>query len=150
MKPSDPPGPPGPEDSLQPSPPATENAPNGATTQEEDGAVQLCLLREIFNGGKPPNNLPKGTLVLDKDDVDKEVAEALVADILNHYQTITNLLEAGVGTEHCALSNEAWLRLHNALMAHMINSISHSFMANANDSLFSTLMPQECILLSDL
>jgi len=74
----------------------------------------------------------------------------LVATILNHYQTIANILEAGVGTEHCALTNLAWLRLHNALMAHMINSISTSFMAKANDLLFSTLMPEEQILLSDL
>ena len=144
--PSDPPGPPGPEDPLQPS----ENAPNGATTQEDGAASQLRLLREIFNGGKPPNDLPKGTFLLDKDDVDEEVAETSVATILNHYQTIANLLEAGVGTERCALSNEAWLRLYNALMAHMINGISHSFTANVNDLLFSTLLPAERVLLSDL
>ena len=144
--PSDPPGPPGPEDPFQ----SPQNAPNGATTQENDAASQLRLLREIFNGGKPPNDLPKGTLLLDKDDVDEEVAEASVTTILNHYQTIANILEGGVGTEHCALSNEAWLRLHNALMAHMINGISHSFTANANDSLFSTLLPEERVLLSDL
>jgi hypothetical protein len=118
--------------------------------QEEDAAAQLRLLREIFNGGKPPSDLPKGTFLLDKDDVDEEVAEASVTTILNHYQTIANILEAGVGTKHCALSNEAWLRLHNTLMAHMINGISHSFTANANDSLFSTLLPQERVLLSDL
>ena len=146
---SDPPGPPGPEDPIQP-PPVTANTPNGVTTQEDGTAPQFRLLREIFNGGKPPNDLPKGTFLLDKDDVDEEVAENSVATILNHYHTIANLLEAGVGTEHCALSNVAWLRLHNALMAHMINGISLSYTAKANDLLFSTLMPEEQTLLSDL
>jgi hypothetical protein len=148
--PSVPPGPPGPEDTLQPPSPDTANAPNGATPQEDVAASQLRLLREIFNGGKPPSEPPKGTLLLDKDDVDEEVAETSVATILNHYQTIANILEAGVGTEHCALSNVAWLRLHSTLMAHMINGISTSFRANANDLLFSTLMPEEQALLSDL
>ena len=148
--PSDPPGLTGPEDTLQPPPPDTANAPNGATTQEDGGASQLRLLREIFNGGRPLSDLPKGNFMLDKDDVDEEVAETSVNTILNHYQTITNLLEAGVGTEHSALSNVAWLRLHNALMAHMINGITHSYTANANDLLFSTLMPEERVLLSDL
>jgi hypothetical protein len=82
--------------------------------------------------------------------VDEEVAEVSVSTILNHYQTIANILEAGIGTEQCALSNVAWLRLHNALMAHMINGISLSYTANANDLIFSTLMPEERVLLSDL
>jgi hypothetical protein len=54
MKPtSDPPGPPGPEDTLQ-APPDTANAPNGSTMQGDSAASQLRLLQEIFNGGKPP------------------------------------------------------------------------------------------------
>jgi len=141
--PSDPPGPPGPEDTIQPPSPNTAPAPHGATTQEDFAAPQLRLLREIFIGGKPPSDPPKGTLLLDKDDVDEEVAEVSVATILDNYQTIANILEAGVGTKNCALSNMGWLRLHNALLAHMINGISHSFTANANDLLFSTLMPDE-------
>jgi hypothetical protein len=112
--------------------------------------MQLRLLREIFDGGRPPTDLPKGTLLLDSDDVDEEAAGASVTTILNHYQTIANILEAGVGTESSALSNLAWLRLHNTLMAHMINGISHSFTAKANDFLFSTLMQEERILLNDL
>ena len=148
--PSDPPGPLDPGDTLQPSTHNTTIAPNGATMQEDGAAAQLRLLQEIFNGGKPPNDLPKGTVLLDKDDVDEEIAENSVATILDHFQTIANILEAGVGTEHSALSNVAWLRLHNALMAHMINGISRSYTANANDLLFSTLMPGEQALLSDL
>src|SRR6266852_4178269 len=148
--PSDPPGPPGPEDTLQPPSPNTVPAPHGATTQEDVAAPQLRLLREIFIGGKPPSDPPKGTLLLDKDDVDEEVTEVSVATILDNYQTITNILEAGVSTKNCALSNMGWLCLHNALLAHMINGISHSFTANANDLLFSTLMPDERVLLSDL
>ena len=148
--PSDPPGPPGPEDTIQP-PPDTSTASTGATLQEDGTAMQLRLLREIFNGGKPPTDLPKGTLLLDSDDVDEEAAGASVATILNHYQTIANILEAGIGTQNSALSNLAWLRLHNTLMAHIINGISHSFTAKANDFLFfSNLMQEEQILLNDL
>jgi hypothetical protein len=136
--PFDPPGPAGPKEPCHASPYITNNMPIGTTTQEEEAAPQLCLLHETFNRGMPPEDLPKGTLLLDKDNVDEEVMKTLVATILNYYQTITNLLEASVGTEHCALSNEAWLCLHNMLMAYMINGISHSFMANANNLLFST------------
>ena len=147
--PSDPPGPPGPEEPIQPGP-VTVNAPQSVTMEEEDTASQLHLLREIFNGGKPPNDLPKGIFLLDKDDVDEEVTDVSVDTIRTHYDTITNLLEAGIGTEHCTLSNEAWLNLHNSLMAHIINGISCSFTASPNDTLFSTLMPQERALLSNL
>jgi len=147
--PSDPPGPPGPEEPIQPGP-VTVNAPQSVTMEEEDTASQLRLLREIFNGGKPPNDLPKGIFLLDKDDVDEEVTDVSVDTIRTHYDTITNLLEAGIGTEHCTLSNEAWLNLHNSLMAHIINGISCSFTASPNDTLFSTLMPQERALLSNL
>jgi len=88
--------------------------------------------------------------MLDSDDVDEEIAKVPLATSLEHFDTIASILEAGVGTENCALSNEAWLRLHNALMANIINGISHSFTANTNELLFSTLMPNEQILLSDL
>ncbi len=142
----DPPGP-GPEESFQQSPPqATEKSSDDATAQEEETAPQLRLLREIFNGGCPPEDLPKCNFMLDSDDVDEGIAEVPAATILEHFDTVANILEAGVGTINCALSNEAWLRLHKALMANMINGISNSFMTNANESLFSTLRLMEGIL----
>jgi len=55
--------------------------------------------------------------------VDEGIAEVPAATILEHFDTVANILEAGVGTINCALSNEAWLRLHNAIMANIINGI---------------------------
>jgi hypothetical protein len=147
-QPSDPPGPMGPEDPLK-TPTNTARA-LSATPQEEEDAAQLRLLRAIFIGGKPPADLPKGLFMLDKDDVDEEAAGKSINSILNHFETIADLLEAGIGTKHTQLSNEAWLRLNNTILAHMINGISRSFEANANDTLISILLPKEQGLLANL
>ena len=147
-QPSDPPGPMGPEDPLK-TPTNTARA-LSATPQEEEDAAQLRLLRAIFIGGKPPADLPKGLFMLDKDDVDEEAAGKSINSILNHFETIADLLEAGIGTKHTQLSNEAWLRLNNTILAHMINGISRSFEANANDTLVSILLPKEQGLLANL
>jgi hypothetical protein len=138
----------GPEDPLK-TPTNTTRA-LSATPQEEESAAQLRLLRSIFIGGKPPADLPKGCFMLDKDDVDEDTAEETTDTILNHYQTISNLLEAGIGTKHTALSNEAWLRLNNSILAHMINGISRSYKASANESLISIILPKEQGILSNL
>jgi hypothetical protein len=88
--------------------------------------------------------------MLDKDNVDEEAANESIDTILEHYQSISNILEAGIGTEYSVISNEAWLRLHCSLLAHMINGISRSHKARANDSLVSILLPQEQAILSDI
>jgi hypothetical protein len=115
----------GPEDPLK-TPTNTARA-LSATPEEEESAAQLRLLRTIFIGGKPPTDLPKGFFMLDKDDLDEGTAGESKDTILNHYETIANLLEAGIGTEFSPLSNAAWLSLNNTILAHMINGISRSF-----------------------
>ncbi len=51
--------------------------------QEDETAPQFRLLREIFNGGCPPKDLPKTNFMLDSDDVDEEQTEVPVATFLN-------------------------------------------------------------------
>src|SRR6266403_6420854 len=73
--PSDPPGRMGSEKPIHPNPYATEVTPEGAALQVEDTASHIRLLREIIDGSKPPADLSKGSLMLDRDDVGEEAAE---------------------------------------------------------------------------
>jgi len=88
--------------------PVTAEATNGGDPlpmATRKAASQPRLLREIFNGGRPPADLPKSTLVLDKDALDEEVDETSVATI-HYFQTIAKLPEAGIGTEHCTVETK--------------------------------------------
>ena len=144
----------GPPDPSTPRPPPTANLDNtvtaGDSPTQEDAARRLQFLRKIFDGGRPPLAYPKGYFYIDQHDVDEEKSENNATDILIHYHAIAAFLENGIGTAECALSNEAWLNLHNDIFVRMIHGVVRSFSNNPSADLCTTLLPSELAILNQL
>jgi hypothetical protein len=108
---------------------------------------QALFLENLFSGTRSIEDLPKGHFTLEQGELDEEKAEVSVSEFLCHYHTVADHLERGFGTQSCALSPEAWIRLHSDLFARMINSLYHTKMEGLDDVLLNILTNRELDLI---
>ena len=141
-------------DPIDPRPPPIKipvtTGATGSTPAQENVARCHQFLRKIFDGGLPPLAYPNACFYIDQNEVDEEKAEMNATNILIHYHSITAFLENGISSKGCALSNKAWLQLHNDIFVRMIHGIARSFASNPNADICTTLLPGELDILNQL
>ena len=125
--------------SSQDQPDAPQSA--GTSPSGEDADHGLLVLRKIFDEGHSTEDLPKGFFYLDRDEIDEEAAEVSTSEFLKHYHTIADHLERGLGTAKCALSPEAWLRLHGDLLAWIIHGLNVTHAEGISDAMVINATP---------
>lgn len=103
----------------------------------------VLYLENLFGGSRLLEDLPTGHFHLDQGELDEESAEVSVPEFLQHYHTVADHLERGFGTQNCALSPEAWIRLHHDIFARMINGLYRTKNEGVDDILLNILTNKE-------